>query len=148
MQNPTVFLAANAIASIQWLMLIVSPRWQVTQFLVRYAVVPVLLSALYVVYIASFFSVPDVGFGSIEQVRNLFNNDQLLIAGWVHYLAFDLLVGFWILRSSQKKHVSHWLTVSCLIGTFMFGPCGFLLFLITQQFTKANADNPSNPDQE
>lgn len=132
--NPLqVFSIVNAIAALQWLLLIVTPKWRVTQWLVNHATVPLLLSVIYCIYIAGFFGIQDGGFGSIQEVRTLFSNDNLLLAGWVHYLAFDLLVGFSIIKSAQAKDVSHWLVIPCLALTFMFGPCGYLLYQIVNK---------------
>ncbi|WP_295717818.1 ABA4-like family protein [Mucilaginibacter sp.] len=132
--NPDqVFSAAGAIAALQWLLLIVLPKWKVTTWLIDHTVVPLLLSVIYCIYIMGFFNTPGGGFNSLQQVHVLFNNDNLLLAGWVHYLAFDLLIGFSILKSAQAKSISHWLLVPCLALTFMFGPCGFLLYQIIQK---------------
>lgn len=132
--NPDqVFSAAGAIAALQWLLLIVLPKWKVTTWLIDHAVVPLLLSVIYCIYIMGFFNTSGGGFNSLQQVHVLFNNDNLLLAGWVHYLAFDLLIGFSILKSAQAKSISHWLLIPCLALTFMFGPCGFLLYQIIQK---------------
>lgn len=128
-----IFSVVSGIAALQWLLLIILPKWKVTQWLVHYPVVPLLLSAIYCMYITGFFSIRGGGFNSIQQVRVLFANDGLLLAGWVHYLAFDLLIGFSIIKSAQAKVISHWLIIPCLILTFMFGPCGFLLYQIIQK---------------
>lgn len=129
--NPTqVFSAVSTLATLQWLLLITLPKWKVTQWLIKYAAVPLLLAVIYCIYVAGFFSVHGGGFGSIQEVRTLFSNDNLLLAGWVHYLAFDLLIGFSIIQSAQTRAVSHWLVIPCLVLTFMFGPCGYLLYQI------------------
>ena len=132
--NPDqVFSVVGAIAALQWLLLIALPKWKVTTWLIDHAAVPLLLSVIYCIYIMGFFNTPGAGFNSLQQVRALFNNDNLLLAGWVHYLAFDLLIGFSILQSAQTKSISHWLLIPCLALTFMFGPCGFLLYQIIQK---------------
>lgn len=130
MSTAQVFSAVGAVAGLQWILLIALPKWKVTQWLMTHALIPLLLSLVYCIYIAGFFQVPGGGFGSIQQVRVLFSNDNLLLAGWVHYLAFDLLIGFSIARSAQTRPVSHWLVIPCLVLTFMFGPCGYLLYQI------------------
>jgi hypothetical protein len=129
--NPAqVFSIVSAMAALQWLLLIVMPKWKITQWLVNHAAVPLLLSAIYCIYIAGFFSIHGGGFGSIQEVRILFSNDKLLLAGWVHYLAFDLLIGFSIIKSARASAIPHWLVIPCLALTFMFGPCGYLLYQI------------------
>ncbi|WP_316847317.1 ABA4-like family protein [Pedobacter psychrodurus] len=133
MDTTQVFSAVSSLAALQWLVLIVAPKWKVTQWLIRFAVVPLLLAIVYSIYITGFFGIQGGGFGSIQEVRILFSNDNLLLAGWAHYLAFDLLIGFSIIKSAQDKSVSHWLVIPCLLLTFMFGPCGYLLYQMIQK---------------
>jgi hypothetical protein len=128
-----VFSLAGTIAAGQWLLLILLPKWKFTQWLINYPVVPVALSVIYCIYIAGFFGVPQGGYNSLQQVRILFANDDLLLAGWVHYLAFDLLIGFSIMKSAEAKNISHWLVIPCLVLTFLFGPVGYLLFQLIKE---------------
>jgi hypothetical protein len=130
MDQAQVFSIVSAIAALQWLLLILLPKWKVTQWLASHLAVPLLLSVIYCIYIAGFFNIHGGGFGSIQEVRTLFRDDNLLLAGWVHYLAFDLLIGFSIIKSAQANAISHWLVIPCLALTFMFGPCGYLLYQI------------------
>lgn len=60
----------------------------------------------------------------------LFQNQKLVVAGWVHYLAFDLLTGIFIKKNSLKYGISHWFIIPCLLFTFMLGPVGLLLYLL------------------
>ena len=66
----------------------------------------------------------------MEEVSQLFNNDALLLAGWVHYLAFDLWVGSWEAGDAVKNGIHRLIMVPCLLLTFMFGPIGLLLYII------------------
>jgi hypothetical protein len=61
-------------------------------------------------------------------VAALFENRWLLLAGWVHYLAFDLLVGAWEARTARREGIPHLLLLPCLLTTFLFGPAGYLMF--------------------
>jgi len=49
--------------------------------------------------------------------------------GWIHYLAFDLLVGRWETQDAAARGIPAWLVVPCLALTFMFGPAGWLLYV-------------------
>jgi hypothetical protein len=138
MDPSQIFSAVSAIAALQWLLLITLPKWKVTNWLVSTAAVPLLLAVTYCIYIAGFFGIQGGGFGSIQEVRTLFGDDKLLLAGWVHYLAFDLLIGFYIIRSALAKNISHWLVIPCLVLTFMFGPFGYLLYRFIQQLKSKN----------
>ena len=62
-------------------------------------------------------------------MATLFSNPWALLAGWVHYLAFDLLIGTWEVRDSRERGVPHLLVVPCLILTFLLGPAGWLLYM-------------------
>jgi hypothetical protein len=66
-------------------------------------------------------------------VATLFSNPWLLVAGWLHYLAFDLLIGTWEARDARERGVPHLLLVVCLFATLMFGPAGWLLYLGVRQ---------------
>lgn len=94
-------------------------------------VVPLLIGAAYVILIAAGWGqTHGGGFGSIAEVRALFQNDAALAAGWLHYLAFDLFIGAWILREGLARGVPRPLLLPCYVLTFLFGPAGLLLFLL------------------
>jgi hypothetical protein len=91
-------------------------------------VVPALLAAAYVALIASNWGSANGGFSSLAGVSALFSSPWLLLAGWIHYLAFDLLVGTWEVRDALARDIPQLLVVPCLALTFMFGPAGWLLY--------------------
>jgi hypothetical protein len=61
-------------------------------------------------------------------VRALFANDSALAAGWIHYLAFDLFIGSWIVRDGLERQVPRLLITFCLPLTLVAGPAGLLLY--------------------
>jgi len=81
------------------------------------------------VLVLSHFSEAGGGFGSLSEVRQLFTNDMLLVAGWVHYLAFDLFIGDWTAAMMDRAYVSRIIQGFILPVIFLFGPAGFLLAL-------------------
>jgi Domain of unknown function (DUF4281) len=123
-----VFSIANLLAVAGWLVLIVAGRFRWVASLVTGAILPLLFALLYSFLIAAHWGEKNGGFGSLTQVHALFTNDWLLLAGWVHYLAFDLFIGSWQVRDAQKHKIPHLLIVPALIFTFMFGPIGLLLY--------------------
>ena len=74
------------------------------------------------------FGQAEGGFGSLADVMQLFTNKNAALAGWIHYLAFDLFVGSWEVKDAQERGVSHWFVVPCLFLTFLLGPIGFLAY--------------------
>jgi len=111
-----------------WLLLIFAPRWRWTQRLVASGGLSLLLAAVYLVLIAIHFKGAEGGFGSLAEVARLFRNPYLLLAGWIHYLAFDLFIGGWEVRDAQALGLPHPAVVPCLLLTFLFGPIGLLTY--------------------
>lgn len=128
MTPDAVFSMASTTALVAWVLLAVRPRAAWVQ-LVTARVVPIAFAAVYVAIIALRFGRGDGGFGSLAEVSALFRDPWTLLAGWIHYLAFDLLTGVWETRDAARRGVPHWLVVPCLFLTFMFGPAGWLLYL-------------------
>lgn len=126
-----VFSIANLMAMPMWLLMIILPKWKITRYLIDYKVIPLLLALLYVIYIFLAFKITGgMDFGNLSSVMALFTEENAVLAGWVHYLAFDLLVGMWMLDQNKQLGIHQLLMVPCLFGTFMLGPVGFLLFMI------------------
>ena len=123
-----VFSIANLIAVAGWLILIVAGRIRWIASLVTGAILPLLFAVLYSFLVAAHWGEKTGGFGTLAQVRALFSNDWLLLAGWVHYLAFDLFIGSWQVRDAQIHQIAHWMVIPCLLLTFLFGPIGVLLY--------------------
>ena len=133
MNAETIFSIANMTALAGWILLTVAPRWRFTGKLVLSGAIPLLLSAAYLILIVLFFGSAEGGFGSLADVMKLFTNQWATLAGWIHYLAFDLFVGSWEVRDAQERGISHWFVVPCLVLTFLLGPIGFLLYHILRR---------------
>lgn len=128
----TIFSLCGMLAMLGWAGLILLPRWHVTRDWLAPVVAPLLIAAVYAWLMASFTdrAPENGGFGSLAQVAELFTVPELLLAGWIHYLAFDLFVGAWEVKDAQAQGVHHLLVIPCLIATFMAGPAGLLLYWI------------------
>lgn len=113
-----------------WLLLVFLPRWRWSARLVAPVVIPAALGCVYVFLVATHFGRSEGDFGSLAGVARLFQNPYNLLAGWIHYLAFDLFVGSWEVRDAQREGVHHLLVAPCLFLTFFFGPIGLLLYLV------------------
>jgi hypothetical protein len=130
---PLAFSVAGMIAMAGWLGLLLSlfvERARPVAWTAAQLAIPALLAMAYIMLIwTGMGAATGGGFGSITEVRALFANDSALVAGWLHYLAFDLFVGTWIAREGLASGVPALLLVPCLALTFLFGPAGLLLFL-------------------
>ena len=128
--NPDLlFKLANNVTLVGWILLIFFPRWRWSARLIAPVLIPALLATLYSLLVMIQFGHSPGGFSSLNSVSLLFHNRAMLLAGWVHYLAFDLFVGSWEARDSQAIGIRHYLVVPCLVVTFLFGPAGWFLYL-------------------
>jgi Domain of unknown function (DUF4281) len=112
-----------------WLLLVFAPKWKWTQRICATAV-PVLLACVYGTLLVSQFGKSGGGFGSLSAVKTLFENPWVLLAGWIHYLAFDLFIGAWEVRDARKFGIPHYGVIPCLALTFLVGPVGFALYCV------------------
>ena len=136
-----IFTLANMVAGAAWLLLATAPRQRWVTSVVTRLIVPGLFAVVYVGIAAATLSGRDGGFSSLDGVARLFENRWLLTAGWLHYLAFDLLIGTWEVRDAQRRGVPHLLVVPCLLLTFMLGPAGWLLYTVLSRWRYAQADH-------
>ncbi|PJJ61217.1 ABA4-like family protein [Hymenobacter chitinivorans] len=133
----SLFHVAGNLVLPGWLLLIFAPRWRVTRWVVGSGALPLLLAGLYAACIGWHYlggAASQGGFGSLPEVAALFQDPWALLAGWVHYLCFDLAVGAWASRDAQRRAVPHLLLVPTLVLTFLFGPVGFLLYHALRRF--------------
>ncbi len=113
-----------------WVVLIFLPRrWPLLLAVPRY-VIPFGLSLLYAgLAMTHFFTIEGGGYGSLAEVRVLLSKEEMLLAGWIHYLAFDLFIGAWIAIEADRLGLNRVIQAPLLVATFMFGPVGLALFL-------------------
>ena len=122
-------------AILAWVLMIFLPKWRVTQWLVRSAIVPALLAVLYVIGIALLISENGIGFmsdfGGAEGVTRLMARPEIALVAWIHFLVFDQLVGIFIVRDNMHhRYVPIPVQSVILFLTLMLGPVGFLSYYL------------------
>ncbi|HLT92223.1 MAG TPA: ABA4-like family protein [Woeseiaceae bacterium] len=127
----SLFRFANLAAMAGWVLLIFGPRRPLLQAVPAY-VIPGILSAGYFVLVAAWFAGAEGDYSSLAGVGKLFESEPVRLAGWIHYLAFDLFVGAWIARRADRFGIARVVQAPILAATFLFGPVGLLLFLALQ----------------
>lgn len=137
-----LFPIPNTAAALCWLMLMLAPPGSAWPRRIALGAA-VLLAMTYAALIGAFVSQGQGDFQSLAGVQRLFQHPGLLLAGWVHYLVFDLLVGLWERAEAARIGLSRWLLLPCLFMTFMFGPIGWLVFLAVRQFRLRAAPAPA-----
>jgi hypothetical protein len=137
MTPENLFSIASAAVLPGWLALACAPLARAKAVLLA-RVIAVLLSGLYVTLLVTGLAGqgPPAGasFNTLEGVRLLLSSPQALLAGWVHYLVFDLWVGSW---EAEDNNLPHWLLLPCLALTFLAGPTGLLLYHLLKAGRKA-----------
>lgn len=123
-----IFQIVNPLAACAWLLLVLFPRWKYVRVITVTVMSSFVFAGVYAFCLA--FGLGGRGdFNSLEGVALLFQNPWALLAGWVHYLAFDLFVGSWMSAYALKNGISRWIILPAQFLTFMFGPVGLGLFL-------------------
>lgn len=141
MTPETAFSYANLLVLPQWIFMIVAPRWRVTQMLATMLPIPMILGGMYSYYLfvapvlLGGSAVDLASFGSLAGVQELFKGPKEIVLGaWIHYLAFDLVAGSYVLRDGQARGIAHAWLIPCLFLCFMLGPIGLLLYGLLRLF--------------
>ena len=129
MSLETLFALGGRLVLPCWLLLIFAPQWRWTQRLATFAV-PLLLATTYLWLLLHAHPPTGAGFQSLGAVAKLFAAPEALLAGWLHYLAFDLFTGAWEARDAARLGISRWLVAPCLVLTFLLGPLGLAVYLL------------------
>jgi hypothetical protein len=115
-----------------WALLWFFPGRSWTQPVVIYITVSLLTLLYSVLFLSSGVPFDPEAFSSLAGIKSLFGNDRLLLAGWIHYLAFDLMAGLFITRDCLKIGYPVWLRIPVQFFVFMMGPFGLLIYLLTR----------------
>ena len=114
-----LFSVLNPMTLAAWLLLVFLPRVRWTS-----TVVPVVFQS---------FSQSSIGARGYEAIGDRWRvlisvgregavqNPWMLLAGWTHYLAFDLFIGGWEVRDAHRRGIPHLLIVPALVLTFLLG---------------------------
>jgi hypothetical protein len=122
-----------------WLLMIFAPGWGWTRRIVSqpwsYAPLAVLYTVLVLVYAAEVVPVI-VNNPRLETVAPLLGTAAGATIAWVHFLAFDVFVGRWVYLDSRDRGLHPLVIGPMLVVVFMFGPAGFLAYLLVRATRK------------
>lgn len=125
-----LFTAASSLAMFGWVCLLMAHRRSWANFWLSGCLIPAILTSAYAIVLALSWRPGRGGFGSLDAVQVLFSDRGILLAGWIHYLAFDLLIGAWQARRATSSGQSRVLLFPCLLLTFLVGPVGWFLYVM------------------
>lgn len=142
----------NNVALVGWALLCLAPTRKVAH--AATLLIPLFHSTLYALCVLSVSMYPDQqaqqqqqaapDFSTLRGVAEMFRTSaDAVFLGWTHFVAFDLLVGRWIVldyiavaaaassSSNSYNYVLHWIAVvPCLLLTLLLGPVGLLSYAI------------------
>ena len=105
MNYTQAFQSVNLLALLTWLFIIFLPNMKYTRRIV-FGFTIFLLSVVYAWMVFSTFKMDDFKeFSTLQGLMTLFQSEQAVLLGWIHYLAFDLMVGLYILDNGQKANI-------------------------------------------
>ena len=123
-----------------WLMLIIIPRSNFTQFFVNSVVLPLLLSGAYIFILKQSILLGDsfleifTLYSSLDDLYTLFATESFLLIFWIHFLAINIFLGSWISRDGVKYNIPRWLVFFPLFFVYLTGPLGLVLYWIIRIF--------------
>ena len=130
MSYDQLFRLVNIIALLSWIVLAIFPFRPFTNKLLIGLVVS-LLCLFYSVLVYRILQPGDLEkFQTLQGVMSLLSTPGAALAGWVHYLAFDLMTGLFIANNAAKHGIKYLWVLPCLVFCFMLGPLGLLLYLL------------------
>lgn len=138
----TLFTLQNRIVMIGWILLFALPLWPQGQWVVSGLIIAACCHYVYVLALGKRFDDPQQrpggSFFSLKGVVRLFEHPRSTLAGWTHFVAFDLFVGLFIVTDGAANGIPHWMLIIPLIATLMLGPSGLLLYLLLRMFFGEN----------
>ena len=132
----SLFLASNTIAFLPWLILIALPYKRAVHQ-VLYGIIVLGMGILYSALFIQFFEPSSFeSLSTLDGLMSLFSSKEAVLLGWIHYLAFDMLAGLYIVRDAEKNNLPPYSITICLLFTFMAGPLGWTSYILLRTITK------------
>jgi hypothetical protein len=128
MSPEALFSIFNILALLGWLFLVFLPRWRYSAGLIAPVVIPTIFASVYTLLVLPRAAELWGSYSSLPAVMQLMQQPWVFVAAWIHYLAFDLFIGAWIVRDAQRLGISHMAVIPSLLLTFGFGPMGLLFY--------------------
>ncbi len=131
MEPELAFTLINALPMPIWLTWVLAPRSRAARYFCTALWPWAVLALVYVVLIVVGLTQPGAGggFSTLAGVMAGFDQEWLTLAGWAHYLCFDLFVARWMMRDAPTAGYK---LSPILVLTLMFGPAGLLVYSLVR----------------
>lgn len=134
----TLFQLANLYVMPFWLLMIFLPHWSWTKRIISslWWIVPLALAYSILVLPQAGSVFVDLANPTMDGIARLLGKPEAAAIGWIHFLAFDLFVGRWAYLDSRERQISAWLASPAIFFILMFGPFGFLLYMLVRTLVR------------
>jgi len=129
-----------------WFILLFFPQTKICKIFVT-SIFPILVLALIDFYII--IEIFKTGFNfidifnlyiDIEELLNLFSDNNYTIIFWIHFLAINLFCGSWIVRDYLKINMPKFLAFIPIVLTYFVGPVGLFIYWFIRIFFSKKID--------
>tara|TARA_B100000029_G_scaffold256974_1_gene253760 strand:- start:2846 stop:3316 length:471 start_codon:yes stop_codon:yes gene_type:complete len=122
-----------------WLLLIFLPNHVITKFFVKSIVIPLILSAAYILIIYQIYLTENIFevfslYMGLDELYALFSNEAFLLIFWLHFLSISLFVGNWIVSDAKIFIIPKFFVILSLVTTYFTGPLGLVLYWLIRVF--------------
>ena len=122
---------ASILIFIPWIALIAAPSWKYTEILA-------FVTAIVLIVVATWFTIVHLSsptetgghLFSFNGLKNIFRSSEMLLTGWLNYLAFSLLIGIWQVHDARQLKISHLFVIPSLLITMIGGAVGLLVYMV------------------
>ena len=129
-----------------WFMLLFFPQTKICKIFVT-SVFPFLVLATIDLYLIfeifkngfNFFDVFNLYLG-MDELINLFSDNNYIILFWIHFLAINLFCGSWITKDYQKINMPKSLAFISIVLTYFMGPIGLVVYWFFRIFFSKKID--------
>ena len=134
-----IYLIANIGFLPFWLLLIILPNHNISNFFVQSIIAPLILASAYAYIAYNIFLNGNILesfqlYQGIDGLYSMFSDEAFLLIFWLHFLSTSLFLGSWIARDSQKYLVPRFFSVISLILTYFTGPIGLTIYWFIRIF--------------
>ena len=129
-----------------WFMLLFFPQTKICKIFVT-SVFPFLVLAAIDLYLI--FEILKNGFNffdifklylSMDELINVFSDNNYIILFWIHFLAINLFCGSWIVKDYQRINMSKSLAFIPILLTYFIGPVGLVVYWFIRIFFSKKID--------
>tara|TARA_B110000438_G_C15756474_1_gene625349 strand:+ start:22 stop:495 length:474 start_codon:yes stop_codon:yes gene_type:complete len=135
-----IYMGANIVLIPFWLLLIIAPNSNFTQFFINSIILPLLISSAYIFVVRQMLLLDESIFDifnlylSLDSLYSVFATESFLLIFWLHFLSINLFLGSWISRDAIKYNISRGIVFIPLVLIYFAGPIGLVLYWIIRIF--------------